>query len=144
MAMAFLFVIESVYTQNFLFIHGNAPPFRAQKYLIGGGSKMADFAIVFAQLYIDQVNQGPHAFLVQLREGEDRKPCDGVTIADCGHKLGLNVCSLHSLSALSCIPYLIFFSFSLFFEKKWHKLYLFIRVCLIHSCISILYPNVKC
>ncbi|EME27365.1 Acyl-coenzyme A oxidase 3, peroxisomal [Galdieria sulphuraria] len=61
----------------------------AQKYWIGGAAETARWSTVFAQLTVNGVNYGIHPFLVQLRDDNGRV-LPGITIADCGHKMGLN------------------------------------------------------
>jgi acyl-CoA oxidase len=61
----------------------------AQKYWIGGAAETAQWSTVFAQLTVDGVNYGIHPFLVQLRDNYGQV-LPGITIADCGHKMGLN------------------------------------------------------
>ncbi len=56
---------------------------------IGNAADHGRLAAVFAQLVVGGENKGVHALLVPIRE-EDGSVCDGVTIEDCGHKLGLN------------------------------------------------------
>lgn len=46
-------------------------------------------ATVFAQLIVDDQQYGVHAFLVPLRD-ENHNTLEGITIEDCGYKLGLN------------------------------------------------------
>ncbi len=48
----------------------------------------AKWAVVFAQLFIDGVNRGVHAFIVPIRTENKGPLCKGVRIADCGHKEG--------------------------------------------------------
>jgi acyl-CoA oxidase len=45
---------------------------------------------MFAQLITQGKNYGVHAFLTKLRDPENHKPYPGITIGDCGDKLGLN------------------------------------------------------
>ncbi|KAI3989340.1 hypothetical protein MKX01_026923 [Papaver californicum] len=61
----------------------------AQKYWIGGLANHATHTVAFSQLYIDGVNQGVHAFIVQVRAA-DGNVCPNIRVADCGHKIGLN------------------------------------------------------
>lgn len=56
---------------------------------IGNAARHGRKAVVFAQLIIGDENHGVHAFVVPLRD-EKGRVVDGVTITDCGHKLGLN------------------------------------------------------
>lgn len=67
----------------------NTPSETAQKYWIGGASESATAAIVFAKLTVAGVEHGIHVFIVRLR-GADGRIVDGITIADCGPKIGLN------------------------------------------------------
>lgn len=61
----------------------------AQKYWIGGAAITARWSSVFAQLFVDGTCHGVHAFLVRIRY-DDGTLVPGVTLADCGHKLGMN------------------------------------------------------
>lgn len=67
----------------------NTPCEEAQKYWIGGAFRTARWTAAFAQLTIGGVCHGIHPFLVRIRN-EDGTPAPGVTLADCGHKCGLN------------------------------------------------------
>jgi len=67
----------------------NTPTALSQKYWITNGAVHAKWAIVFAQLFIANNNEGIHAILVRIRN-EDMSVCDGVTIHDMGMKLGCN------------------------------------------------------
>ncbi|CDF38750.1 acyl-CoA oxidase [Chondrus crispus] len=62
----------------------------AQKFWIGAAAETANVAVVFAQLTVDAVHHGIHIFIVPLRNKHDMSLCDGITIADCGPKAGLN------------------------------------------------------
>ena len=48
-------------------------------------------ACVFAQLQVKGINQGVHCFLVGLRDKNTHLPFPGVTIGDCGPKVGNEV-----------------------------------------------------
>jgi acyl-CoA oxidase len=67
----------------------NTPHQRAGKEYIGNAALHGQMATVFAKLVIDDVDYGVNAFVVPLRNssGEMMK---GVTIEDCGRKMGLN------------------------------------------------------
>ncbi|KAJ4836034.1 Acyl-coenzyme A oxidase 3, peroxisomal [Turnera subulata] len=67
----------------------NTPCESAQKYWIGGAANDATHTVVFSQLNMNGVNQGVHAFVVQIRDGNGNI-CPNIRIADCGHKIGLN------------------------------------------------------
>lgn len=67
----------------------NTPHDMAQKYWIGNAGRHAVLAVVFAQLIIDHVKLGVHAFIVPIRTS-DGKLLDGVHAIDCGIKGGLN------------------------------------------------------
>ncbi|RZJ71007.1 acyl-CoA dehydrogenase [Flavobacterium sp.] len=60
-----------------------------QKEYIGNAAKHGQMATVFAKLILDGKDYGVNAFIVPIRN-PDGTTCDGVTIADCGHKMGLN------------------------------------------------------
>lgn len=67
----------------------NTPTSLAQKYWITNGALHAKHIVVFAQLTVEDVNQGIHGVLVRCR-GDDLEPVEGVTVEDMGHKMGLN------------------------------------------------------
>src|SRR4051794_20391083 len=72
----------------------NTPDDDAVKDYIGNAARDGRMAVVFAQLITGSASQevqrhGVHALLVPIR-GEDGGPCPGVSIEDCGHKMGLN------------------------------------------------------
>ncbi|RCV21652.1 hypothetical protein SETIT_4G154600v2 [Setaria italica] len=67
----------------------NTPCESAQKYWIGGAANHATHTIVFSQLHINGKNEGVHAFVAQIRDG-DGNVLPNIHIADCGHKIGLN------------------------------------------------------
>lgn len=54
-----------------------------------GNALHAHMAIVFAQLIVDNQNQGVHAILVELRSPEGVLN-EGIYVEDCGYKMGLN------------------------------------------------------
>ena len=56
---------------------------------IGNAAVHGRVAVVFAQLKIDDEEHGVHAFVVPIRD-ENGETLEGVTIEDCGHKIGLN------------------------------------------------------
>jgi acyl-CoA oxidase len=72
----------------------NTPTDSAVKDYIGNAARDGRMAVVFAQLITGSATQetqchGVHALLVPIRE-PDGSPCSGVSIEDCGHKMGLN------------------------------------------------------
>ena len=69
-----------------LVIHSPSPA--ARKDYIGGAARDARMAAVFAQLVVGDENQGVHCVLVPIRD-DDGNPLPGVTITDCGPKMGL-------------------------------------------------------
>ena len=74
-------------TEEFV-VHTPTP--RDRKEWIGNAADHGRMAVVFAQLITgEDDNHGVHAFLVPIRTDKG-KPADGVTIEDCGHKIGLN------------------------------------------------------
>lgn len=67
----------------------NTPTINSQKYWITNGAYHANFAVVFAQTYVNQKHEGINAFLIRLRD-EKMNPAPGVTIDDMGAKHGMN------------------------------------------------------
>jgi len=59
------------------------------KFWIGNLGKTAQMAVVFAQLITKGKNQGVHAFVVPVRDRRTHLPLPGITIGDCGEKLGM-------------------------------------------------------
>lgn len=60
-----------------------------RKEYIGNAANHGEMATVFAKLVIDGKDYGVNAFIVSIRT-KDKKTVPGVTIEDCGHKMGLN------------------------------------------------------
>lgn len=69
-----------------LVIHSPSPA--ARKDYIGGAARDARLAAVFAQLVVDGESHGVHCVLVPIRD-ESGAAMPGVTITDCGSKMGL-------------------------------------------------------
>jgi len=67
----------------------HTPNKNAQKEYIGNAAVHGQMATVFAKLIIDGHDYGVNAFVVPLRD-TNGNTVDGVTIGDCGHKMGLN------------------------------------------------------
>ena len=67
----------------------HTPHEAARKEYIGNAARDGRLMVVFAQLITKGEHHGVHALLVPIRAA-DGTPCAGVTIADCGHKAGLN------------------------------------------------------
>lgn len=67
----------------------HTPSNEASKFWIGGAGSTAKICAVFAQLTIDQTWQGPHVFIVRLRDDQGIT-LPGVRIKDNGAKQGLN------------------------------------------------------
>ncbi|MBI3270831.1 MAG: acyl-CoA dehydrogenase family protein [Planctomycetes bacterium] len=67
----------------------HTPTESAHKEFIGNAARDGRMATVFAQLLVDGATHGVHAFLVPIRNA-DGTTCQGVSIEDCGHKVGLN------------------------------------------------------
>ncbi|KAF2076657.1 hypothetical protein CYY_002027 [Polysphondylium violaceum] len=68
----------------------NSPTPSSQKFWIGGAGLHGHFTTVFARLINDGKDHGIHAFVVPIRDRATHKVFDGITIKDCGHKMGLN------------------------------------------------------
>nr|WP_294926389.1 acyl-CoA dehydrogenase [uncultured Flavobacterium sp.] len=67
----------------------HTPHEKAQKEYIGNAAVHGQMATVFAKLIIDGHDYGVNAFIVPLRDTNGRT-LNGITIGDCGHKMGLN------------------------------------------------------
>jgi len=67
----------------------HTPSGRARKEYIGNAGLHARLAVVFAQLEVDGIRYGVHAFLVPIRE-QDGSFVRGVRVRDGGEKIGLN------------------------------------------------------
>ena len=67
----------------------HTPDRDAQKDYIGNAAQHGRMCSVFAQLIVGGEERGVHCVLVPIRD-EDGNPCPGVTISDCGLKLGLD------------------------------------------------------
>jgi len=67
----------------------HTPYKNAQKEYIGNAAVHGQMATVFAKLIIDDHDYGVNAFVVPLRD-TNGNILKGVTIGDCGHKMGLN------------------------------------------------------
>jgi acyl-CoA oxidase len=68
-------------------VHTPAP--QARKDYIGNAARHGRMAAVFAQLVVGGESHGVHCLLVPIRS-EDGTALPGVTLSDCGPKLGLN------------------------------------------------------
>ncbi|MEU4190581.1 acyl-CoA dehydrogenase [Kribbella sp. NPDC026611] len=73
-------------TEEFV-IH--TPTAAARKDYIGNAARHGRMAAVFAQLVVGGETHGVHCLLVPIRDA-DGAPLPGVTLTDCGPKLGLN------------------------------------------------------
>lgn len=60
------------------------------KFWIGAAGNLANMAVVWAQLYIKDKCYGVHAFIVPIRNKDTHLPMTGITIGDCGPKMGLD------------------------------------------------------
>jgi len=58
------------------------------KFWIGGAAKTSNMCVAFAQLIVNGKCEGPHAFVVPLRDRQSHMPLPGITIGDCGKKEG--------------------------------------------------------
>jgi acyl-CoA oxidase len=65
------------------------PHLLAQKEYIGNAACHGQMATVFAKLIVEGKDYGVSAFLVPLRD-KNKKVLNGITIEDCGRKMGLN------------------------------------------------------
>lgn len=68
----------------------NTPDKKAMKFWIGGAAYTSSVGVIFAQLYIKGKCEGPHIFIVPLRNVQNKKPYPGVILGDCGKKIGID------------------------------------------------------
>lgn len=68
----------------------NTPTLTATKWWIGSLGRTANHAAVMAQLYVNGKNEGPHPFIVPIRDLKTHKPLKGVIVGDIGPKFGYN------------------------------------------------------
>lgn len=67
----------------------HTPDEEAKKHYIGNAAVHGRIAAVFAQLVVGDQKPGVHAFVVPLRDAQG-EPLPGITLEDCGEKMGLN------------------------------------------------------
>jgi acyl-CoA oxidase len=79
----------ATYDHNTKSIVINTPTAQAKKEYIGNAAVHGQAATVFAKLIIDGKDYGVSAFVVPLRD-KSGKTLSGITIEDCGRKMGLN------------------------------------------------------
>jgi acyl-CoA oxidase len=68
----------------------HSPHLTASKWWIGSLGKVANHAVVMAQLVIDGKGYGPHPFVVQIRDLKTHEPLENVHVGDIGPKFGYN------------------------------------------------------
>lgn len=68
----------------------HSPHLTASKWWIGSLGKVANHAVVMAQLIISGKNYGPHPFVVQIRDLKTHEPLENVHVGDIGPKFGYN------------------------------------------------------
>jgi len=67
----------------------NTPDTLSQKYWITNGALHAKHCVVFGKLIVGGVNYGIHGVNVRIRD-DNLNVCEGVSIHEMGHKMGLN------------------------------------------------------
>lgn len=67
----------------------NTPTLTATKWWIGGAAQTATHCVAFARLITPEKDHGVHSFIVPLRDIHTHKPLPGITLGDCGEKMGL-------------------------------------------------------
>lgn len=68
----------------------HSPSLTASKWWIGSLGKVANYAVVMAQLVIKGKALGPHPFIVPIRDLKTHEPLPNVHIGDIGPKFGFN------------------------------------------------------
>jgi len=66
----------------------HSPTDTAIKWWPGGLGRTSTHCVLFARLFIEGQDFGPHGFIVQLRSLEDHLPLPGITLGDIGPKMG--------------------------------------------------------
>ncbi|WKL48563.1 acyl-CoA dehydrogenase [Flavobacterium pectinovorum] len=79
----------ATYNHNDQMFTIHTPHEKAQKEYIGNAAVHGQMATVFAKLIINDHDYGVNAFVVPLRD-TNGNILNGITIGDCGHKMGLN------------------------------------------------------
>lgn len=74
----------------------HSPHLTASKWWIGSLGKVANHAVVMAQLVIKGKAYGPHPFIVPIRDLKTHEPLENVHIGDIGPKFGFNTVSTHA------------------------------------------------
>jgi acyl-CoA oxidase len=60
------------------------------KFWIGGAAEVMTMSVIWAQVIMNGVSEGPHPFIVPIRGKKTHKVLPGITIGDCGPKNGGN------------------------------------------------------
>lgn len=68
----------------------NSPSLTASKWWIGSLGKVANHAVVMAQLVLNGKTLGPHPFIVPIRDMKTHEPLENVHVGDIGPKFGFN------------------------------------------------------
>lgn len=68
----------------------HSPHLTASKWWIGSLGKVANHAVVIAQLYLNGKNHGPHPFVVQIRDLKTHQALPNIHVGDIGPKFGYN------------------------------------------------------
>lgn len=66
----------------------HSPTITSTKWWIGAAGQTATHAAVYARLIVGGTDRGVHVFIVQLRDMETHAPMRGITVGDCGAKMG--------------------------------------------------------
>ncbi|ROW15264.1 hypothetical protein VPNG_03088 [Cytospora leucostoma] len=68
----------------------HSPTLTASKWWIGSLGKVANHAVVMAQLVIKGKSYGPHPFIVPIRDLKTHEPLENLHVGDIGPKFGFN------------------------------------------------------
>lgn len=68
----------------------HSPHLTASKWWIGSLGKVANHAVVMAQLIMNGKSLGPHPFVVQIRDMKTHEPLENIAVGDIGPKFGYN------------------------------------------------------
>lgn len=80
---------EAIYDPSKKIFIINSPTITSSKFWIGGLGLSCNYTIIIAKLIINEVDYGPHPFLVQIRNLRSHKPLAGENLGEIGPKIGL-------------------------------------------------------
>ncbi|KAF0692311.1 Aste57867_16600 [Aphanomyces stellatus] len=74
-------------TQEFIL---HSPTLTSRKWWPGGLAKTANYCVLYARLFVEDVDRGVQAFLVPIRDPKTHETLPGVSLGDIGPKIGFH------------------------------------------------------